>query len=366
MSNVFIHSVGSAVPEHSLLQKEMCELVLSATPQDEKLRNLITAIYGNSGIEKRYAAVADFQNVAGSPPFIPREARAEVGPTTSFRSRMYEEESVKVSMRAVEKMLSNIPSFDRSSITHIVTASCTGFVAPGLDVYLQRALSLSSDVERYHIGFMGCFAAFPALRVAHAIAQSDHDAKILVVCVELCSLHYCHAFDSETIVTNSLFADGAAAVLVSSKPGDGNGSGYLVRSFVSRLIEESGNDIHWRIGDHGFEMTLSMSVPFVIEKNIAALVEDVSRKAGLSSRDVAHWAVHPGGRAILDKAAQALGKERDEFSSSYKILKQYGNMSSATVLFVLEDLLASSVRGNVFAAAFGPGLSAESAVLEAY
>jgi predicted naringenin-chalcone synthase len=366
MSNVYIHSIGTAVPEHSLLQTEMCDLVLSATPNDESIRRLISAVYKNSGIEKRYAAVADFKNVPGSPPFIPHEARAEEGPATSFRNRMYEEESVKVSMRAVEKMLSKIPSFDRCSITHIVIASCTGFVAPGLDLYLQRSLSLSPNVERYMIGFMGCFAAFPALRVAHALAQSDRDAKILVVCVELCSLHYRHVFDSETIVANSLFADGAAAVLVSSEPDDGNGSGYLMRSFVSRLIEDSVNDMSWRIGDHGFEMTLSASVPSAIEKNISALVDDASRKAGILLKDVAHWAVHPGGRAIIDKARQALGKDHDAFASSYRILNQYGNMSSATVLFVLEDLLASSIRGNVFTAAFGPGLSAESGILEAY
>jgi predicted naringenin-chalcone synthase len=211
---------------------------------------------------------------------------------------------------------------------------------------------------------MGCYAALPALKLAADICRSRPEARVLVVALELCSLHLQQKPDREIMVANALFADGAGAALVSAAREDSSGPVFSLERFTSRTLPHSEQDMAWRLGSLAFEMRLSAYVPKLIESNIAPILEDLLREAGLDRSQIALWAIHPGGRAILDRAAGTLRLAPEDLWASYRVLREYGNMSSATLLFVLELLLASQERGMTFAAAFGPGLTVESAILE--
>ena len=223
--------------------------------------------------------------------------------------------------------------------------SCTGFSAPGFDFHLQKSLGLSPGLHRFHLGFMGCFAALPALKLAADICRSRPEARVLVVVLELCSVHLQFKPDREVMVANSLFADGAGAALVSAQRGEAEGSVFRLERFAARTIPESEQDMAWRLGTVAFDMRLSAYVPRLIERNIGAILEDLLAEAGLRRGDVALWAIHPGGRAILDRAAATLGLRPEDLWASYQVLRDYGNMSSATMLFVLELLLAAAGAG---------------------
>jgi predicted naringenin-chalcone synthase len=363
---VKICAVGTAVPQNPISQAAMKDLVLSRTPDDDKLRLLTSKVYEHSAIDTRYSIISDFTSSSDVPSFIPDGAFAHKGPGTAFRNSLFTAASEPLSLEAARNALASLPDFDQESITHIVTASCTGFAAPGVDQYLLRELSLSKTTERYHIGFMGCFAAFPALRTAYALCHTYPLARVLVVCTELCSIHYRHLFDTDTIVSNSLFSDGAAAVIVSADPSVKLQNGFLMKGFSSRILDDTRNEMGWLIGDNGFDMILSAKVPGAIGLHLQSLVDACAEQSGVTTNSIREWAIHPGGRAILDKSAEALGISNDALAYSYNVLRNSGNMSSATILFVLRDMLAAHITGNVFSATFGPGLSAECGMFEAF
>jgi len=280
------------------------------------------------------------------------------------RNELFIREADALSLRAAEKLLSGLPRLDRSRISHLITVSCTGFSAPGFDFHLQKSLGLSPGLHRFHLGFMGCYAALPALKLATDICRSRPEAHVLVVVLELCSLHLQLKPEREVMVANSLFADGAGAALVSARRGAEEGGVFRLERFAARAIPDSEQDMAWRLGSVAFDMRLSAYVPRLIQRNIGAILEDLLAEAGLGRREVALWAIHPGGRAILDRAAASLGLGPQDLWASYQVLREYGNMSSATLLFVLELLLGAREGGRTFAAAFGPGLTVESALLQ--
>jgi predicted naringenin-chalcone synthase len=253
-----------------------------------------------------------------------------------------------------------MPGFDPQTITHLVTVSCTGFSAPGFDFHLVKEFNLTPGIHRFHLGFMGCFAAFPALKLAQSLVRSDPRAQVLVVDVEACTLHFQKDFKPDVVVANALFADGAAALLVSADKGP-----LELHDFRSHIIPGSEDDMAWIIGETGFDMKLSSYVPRLIEGNIGAILERLVADAGWKREDLKLWAVHPGGRAILDKTAQVLGLTHDELDVSYDVLRRFGNMSSVTIFFVLREILDRGRKGKLFACAFGPGLTVESGFLEA-
>jgi predicted naringenin-chalcone synthase len=207
---------------------------------------------------------------------------------------------------------------------------------------------------------MGCFAAFPALKLAQSLVASDPGAQVLIVDVEACTLHFQKDFQPDVVVANALFADGAAAVLVGGEPGP-----YRLHDFRSHIIPGSEGDMAWIIGETGFDMKLSSYVPRLIEGNIGAVLERLFAASGWDRDELKLWAVHPGGRAILDKTAQVLGLTAGELEVSYDVLRRFGNMSSVTIFFVLREILDRGRKGKLFACAFGPGLTVESAFLEA-
>lgn len=359
-----IEAIGTAVPERSISQDMMLEDILSKTPQNRRTRVLLNSIYKRSGIKKRHTVVTNFHGSPELSSFLPIEPERFNGPSTDERNRFFHKKAAQLSVQSARNMLESIPQFDTQGITHIVTASCTGFSAPGFDLAVQKELGLSSSLERFHIGFMGCFAAFPALRTADYICRARPDSKVLVIATELCSIHYKHWFDEDFILANSLFADGSAAALVTGAVGEMNQPGYAIRGFQSRLLPDTNDRMSWMIGDHGFNMTLSARVPEAVSGSIMELANDTAFVAGLDFKSIQGWAIHPGGRAIVDKAKTSLGLNDLQLSASYETLRDYGNMSSATILFVLKRMLEQKAVGPVFAASFGPGLSADSAMLE--
>jgi predicted naringenin-chalcone synthase len=266
------------------------------------------------------------------------------------------------------------------TITHLVTVSCTGFFAPGIDVALIEGLGLPRTVERIHVGFMGCHGAINGLQAADAIVRARPESRVLLCAVELCSLHYCFEWEPSRAVGNAVFADGAAALVIEAGPAtttDGaastNGARapgiansaaprWRIAATGSCLIPSSTEDMTWRIGDRGFEMYLSSSVPGVIKEHLRPWLEAWLAQQGVSIESVGSWAVHPGGPRILSAVEEALGLPRSATAMSREILATCGNMSSPTVLFIIERLQAAGAPRPCVALGFGPGLTAEAAL----
>lgn len=275
----------------------------------------------------------------------------DMWPSTAQRMGIYGDAAPALAVRAI-KALSQQVAID--GITHLVVASCTGFTAPGTDQRIAALLGLSPSVERLLIGYMGCYAAIVALRSARHIVRSQPDARVLVVCVELSSLHLQEEPHIEPLLAMLQFGDGAAAALVTAEPG-----GIALRQPFSTTLPDSADLIRWNLGDHGFAMHLSGKVPGVL----AAALADPAMLP-IPSRDVDLWAIHAGGRSILDAVARGLDLPADALEHSRAVLRAFGNMSSATLLFVLARILAGEEEGQGIALAFGPGLAAEGLTFE--
>ena len=343
-----INRIGVAVPEHDV---HTAFVAFARTLlADERTRAVFDKMVERSGIEHRFSHFEPGRLGAGEVDaggFFRRGAF----PTTGARMKLYERWALDLALRAVADLGTEL-----AGITDVIVASCTGFSAPGLDLQLTRALGLSPSVRRSVIGFMGCSAAVPALRAADAAVRADPAARVLVVNLELCSLHMQETSDLETVLSFLLFGDGCAATLVTAEP-----TGLALGDFRSAVIPDSADLITWHIGDQGFDMRLSGKVPGRIA---GVLREERSRNdghglmQGQAVSEYDHWAVHAGGRTVLDAVEIGLGLAADALAPSRAILRQFGNMSSATVLFVLRRILEAA-PGRGMAMAFGPGMVAE-------
>lgn len=270
-------------------------------------------------------------------------------PSTAERMRRYEAESVPLAVRAVEALGLG----KAAPITHLIIVSCTGLFAPGIDLELIRRCRLAPTVERTTVGFMGCQAGINALKLARHIVRSDPDARVLLVSIELCTLHLQDTTDLDQMLMFLIFADGCAAALISAEP-----VGLELESFYCQVDAECRDLITWNIGDNGFDMFLSGRVPHALSITLRAAGTDIL--AGVPTGRIAHWAVHPGGRSILDAAETALGLDPEALAPSRHVLAEFGNMSSATILFVLKEIAAKAhPEDRGCAMAFGPGLSTE-------
>ena len=465
----YIHRIETVVPETYYEQAFASSLMQRNVDGRDAIKRILRSIYHNSGIRKRHSVIRDFAGTNDTPLFFDGNGNKSAPPDTRMRNEVYTKEARKLFVSLAEKLIRNTPGFDKHDITHIVTVSCTGFFAPGPDYFVVRDLGLSGDIERYHIGFMGCYAAFQGLKMARSFCTSHPDAVVLVLCVELCTLHLQFSDDTDSMISASVFADGGSGALVSARkpvlktlepdnfepdnfepdnfepdnlfknkidknnlepsalsnhagnqaplafgsvhsPVDQN-SKYAASTGVSRkaepapfapmeilslqnaLTDEGEKDMAWTIGNEGFLMKLSTYVPDIIRCNIRPVLDTILNNAGISINDIRHWAVHPGGRAILDKVQEALSLPEQQLAASRYILREYGNMSSATILFVLRELsdqhlikrnhqmqqisehpaaeqFASEGHEHntdtgeiLFAMAFGPGLTIESGLL---
>lgn len=362
-----ILSLGTAVPTTSVSAPEALAVARALCGSHERAAWL-PAIYEGAGITTRHFSferelvedVLAGSTTSGSV-FLPTGDPADHGPSTAERMAHYARHAAPLALRAAGLALerSGQPA---AAITHLVTVSCTGFGAPGVDVALIRDLALAPTTQRTHLGFMGCHAALNGLRVARAFVEADPAACVLLCAVELCSLHYHYGWDPQKVVANSLFADGAAA-LVCVNAAAGPIRAWQATASGSCLIPDSEDAMTWSIGDHGFAMTLSKQVPALIGRHLRPWLVRWLEEQGLGLGDVGSWAVHPGGPRILTAVEAALGLDPLATDASRQTLAENGNMSSPTLLFILERLARDEAPRPCVALGFGPGLHVEAALL---
>ncbi len=350
----YINSIGIANPSYQHEQKDILSFMLNdgaAIEQQKKLR----AAFRASGVETRYSILPDFGAATNTSSFLQNET-----PLVEERMRIYKKEALSLSLQAIENCFQESQGITAASITHLITVSCTGMYAPGLDIDLITQLNLPRTVARACLNFMGCNAAINALRMADAIASAYPNAQVLIVCVELCTLHYQPSTSDDSVLSNTLFSDGAAAVLINSKQKE---SLFEIQQFHSALWKEGNTDMCWDITSKGFEMILSSYVPDLLNNGMQQLLKESPFNIGASD----HLAIHPGGKKILDTLLKTLNKSTEELTDSYEVLKNYGNMSSPTILFVLYTMLQNATakaKEKVSVMSFGPGLTIEAMLLE--
>ena len=361
MSSI-ITAIGTANPQYRFPQMKIFEFMRVAHQLNEVDSGRLKKLYEASGIEFRHSAIEDFGVPQGTYTFFGNKDNLEPFPGTSLRSAFYEENARKLSSEAIDNLQKQF-NFDLQSITHLITVSCTGMYAPGLDIDIIRQLNLPLSTERTCINFMGCYGAFNALKTANYICSAQAEAKVLIVDVELCTLHFQRQNTIENWVANSLFADGAAAVIVEN--GQSAKKGLRLKTFHNTLIPEARDEMGWRIGDHGFEMKLTSSIAKNIGKKIKGVTEQLVNKAKTDQNSIKHVAIHPGGRRILEACEEMLDLPEEALDISYNVLRQFGNMSSVTILFILKEFLTKLQAGEqLMSFAFGPGLTVESMILE--
>jgi predicted naringenin-chalcone synthase len=363
----WIHRIDTIVPEFSFTQ-EAASRKMQEWYADERTKRIIRALHRHSGIETRHSVVANFDREGEAGFFKVGPDGVREGPGTALRNEIFARESRSLSVALARRILGDSPGFRPEDVSHVVTVSCTGFYNPGPDYYIVRDLGIPFSAQRYHLGFMGCYAAFPALRMAAQFCEADPGAVVLVMCLELCSLHVQLRAEEDFLLANSLFSDGAGAAIVSAREPAPGECAFRIDEFHSALVPDGEQDMAWRIGDHGFDIALSSYVPKVIGANIRQIVEASLARGGISPEAVTTWAVHPGGKAILDQVQSKLALRPEQVSHSRETLRKYGNMSSATILFVLADILRAhhgTPAGKVCAMAFGPGMTVEMALLDA-
>lgn len=359
----FVHGIGTASPPNAISQEQAAEMASRyGCSTDEQVRQL-KALHRLTRVRTRHSVVLDAGTGGGGARqsfFPPMRDAGDRGPTTAERMARYERDAPALATAAARSALADAGR-DPREVTHVVSVSCTGFAAPGFDLGLVRQLGLPPTVARTHVGFMGCHAALNALRVARGFAETDPGACVLVCAVELCSLHYQYGWSGEWLVANAIFADGAAA-LVGGAERPAVADVWELACNGAALLEDSAELMSWRIGNHGFEMSLAARVPGVIERELRPWLDAWLAAQRLSVAEVATWAVHPGGPRILESVAQATGIGRSDYAVSQEVLSEFGNMSSPTILFILERLRRRGAPRPCLALGFGPGLAAEAAL----
>jgi predicted naringenin-chalcone synthase len=355
MTTAYINRIATAVPPHNV-HKAFVSFA-STLLEEGTYRNLFRRMSRLSAIDARYSFVNPVSTEDGS--WKDEEQIYEPGnfPITARRMQLFERFAPQIARVALDNL--SVTEGERQSITHVLVTSCTGLYAPGLDFEVVSHLGLNPSVERTMIGFMGCYAAINALKSAHHIVRSEPNAKVLVLNLELCTLHFQEVHDLEQVLSFLVFADGCAASLVSAES-----TGLAIDSFLAVTIPSTSHLITWRIGELGFDMQLSGEVPGQIGRALTASGLQITRGKDPLSIDL--WAVHPGGRSILDSVEKGLALPPDALVSSRSVLSQYGNMSSATVMFVLHQVMQRAQSGQQGCAmSFGPGLTAETMLFHA-
>lgn len=360
--STWIHTIETVVPEHFYTQEFAREFMKTHVGKGGAAARMLHRIYAMSGIEKRHCVIKEFNEENGSGIFFDHQTQAFLNPGTGARNDLYTEEAKNLYIKLAEKCVDS-SGFSKEDITHVITVSCTGFFAPGPDFYVVRALGLPPTTRRYHIGFMGCYAAFPAIKLAETICAENPDAVVLIACVELCTIHLQFSTATDAMISASVFADGGAGAVISKKVPNGKKAVLEIDQLKTTLTDEGEQDMAWTIGDHGFDMILSTYVPDIIQANLGELLTPLL-SGKYKKEDFAYWAVHPGGRAILDKVQQSMELDDALLAPSRNTLKNFGNMSSATVLFVLREILESNPNkiSPIISMAFGPGLTVETGI----
>lgn len=361
-----IISIGLANPKHCIEQTNVFEFMGQAHGLEGSALTRLKALYRATGIKKRYSVINDYQSADSAQwTFYPKNKALNPFPTTEDRARLYAKEAITVSAKASREAF-NQSNISHLEVTHLITISCTGMYAPGLDIDLVHELGLKTSVERTCINFMGCYAAFTGIKLGDQICRANPNAKVLIVATELCTIHFQKGADDDNLLANAIFGDGSAAVLMSATKTDSKNNLVLSpRGFLNEIYPEGSSEMAWNIGNFGFEMKLSAYVPSLIEKGIGELVNRL--KSQSATEQINHYAFHPGGKRILEVIESKLGLSKQADWAGRTILENYGNMSSPTILFVIKQLWDQLTEDNqnesILSLAFGPGLTMESMLL---
>jgi len=363
-------SLGTALPKYKAKQETVGQWMAASFEEQPALGRWLRSLYANSGIETRYACIPDFLEPPGQSRFAPGRPLADAA-TTAERMAIYEREAVTLGTMAGGRTLTAYSDAGHSdlaavtkSVTHLIVVTCTGFFAPGLDLAIAQELNLAPTVERTLIGFMGCAAAFNGLRAATQIVKGQPSARVLVVCIELCSIHIQPGAERENLISASLFADGASACLVGAAAANQRDI-FEIGGFHTRVKPETKSEMVWQIGNHGFALQLSPQIP----EHLAEVAPEALHTLLNGCPQPYFWAIHPGGRAIVDRLVDIFQLKPEQVTASRSVLRCFGNLSSATIFFVLAELrrkLCEEANGQKIegvAMAFGPGLVIEMARL---
>ena len=355
--------IAVANPQHRLPIARSLEIAGLLTPPDVS-RQVLARLHDRVGVEQRNCAILEAD---GSIPLYgiarPGEPSQPRVPGTAERMKAYDRHARELGIAAAREAIA-LAGVDAASITHLVTASCTGFSAPGVDLAMVEALDLPITVRRTHLGFMGCHAAVNALTVAASHAAMHPENRVLVVCVEVSSIHFHTDTRLDRLISNTLFADGAAATVVTNEPGDHEPGSIQLATTASTILPATAELMGWEIGDHGFEMTLGARVPEAIGEAIPTWIDSILSEQGLDRADIGGWAIHPGGPKVIDVVMECLDLPEGADQPSRTILRDHGNMSSATLLHILRRLQIDDVPRPWIGLAFGPGLAGEFILLK--
>lgn len=364
-----LFACATALPKYSIAQEDSASLA-QTLQLSQRWNKALPGLYKKSGVSRRASVLleSDHGDPMARQSFYKTACEQEpLGPTTRQRMQVYALNAADLLRKSCEQTLQNAHAV-ASAVTHLVTVSCTGFCAPGVDHVLIEQLGLDPQIQRTHVGFMGCHGLLNGLRVARALAKSEPESLVLIGAVELCSIHQQYSEDPQQMVANSLFADGAASGLVvasESKAAENTiQNGWHIASSFSLKVDQSHELMGWLIGDHGFQMMLSPEVPSVIERELKAPFQKWLLSQHLALQDIQGWAVHPGGPRILDSVEAGLGLAPSMIQTSRTVLANHGNMSSPTVIFVLNELESQQPgMQNCILLGFGPGLHVEAILL---
>ena len=355
-----IISIGTALPQYKNKQDDILKFMQLVFAMSNVENRKLKFLYHHSGIDYRYSVIPDYSNEIDNWKFYPKTENLEPFPQLEHRINLFNQHAPSLSVDAIQSCIhENISSND---ITHLITVSCTGMSAPGLDLQIMELMDLPKNIYRTSVNFMGCYAAIHALKMADAICSQEKNAKVIIVCTELCTLHFQKEPTLDNITSSLLFGDGSAAALVTNN--DHQKKGLRLDHFYSEVITKGKKDMSWELSSSGFLMTLSGYVPELLEEDFSPLVTRALEKAGMKKNEIAHWCIHPGGKRILDAIYRSLEFNNGELNHSHETLKEVGNISSATILFVLKKIMQNNMHSDqkIFGAAFGPGLTMETFV----
>jgi predicted naringenin-chalcone synthase len=358
-----IISIGTAVPQFKHDQQDILQFMQKIYAMNESENRKLRFLYKQSGIDRRYSIVGDYSRNITDWKFYPQSENLEPFPGLEQRMTWYNKYAAPLSVDAIRNCIDDKIKSDE--ITHLITVSCTGMSAPGLDLQIVELMQLPKNIFRTSVNFMGCYAAIHALKLANAICIAEPNAKVIIVCTELCTLHFQRAPTMDNIASSLLFSDGSAAALITSDNNSANG--IRLKNFYSEILSKGKKDMAWELSSTGFLMTLSNYVPDLLEQDFATFTETALQQNDLTLNDVTHWCIHPGGKRILEAVEKSLDIYKEQLEPSYKILQEYGNMSSATILFVLEKMMNDidyNKPNTIFSAGFGPGLTLETFIAE--
>lgn len=349
-----IISIGTALPAYCHQQGELLKFMQAVYTPTEVERRKLRFLYAQSGIRQRYSVIPDYGRPLSDWKFFPQSEGLEPFPSLEQRMAVYNKQAPLLSVDAIRDCLHNV--LHHKDVTHLITVSCTGMSAPGLDLQVMELLDLQKNIFRTSVNFMGCYAAIHALKLADALCRADKGAKVLIVCTELCTLHFQREATMDNMVSSMLFGDGSAAALVVSD--DVSLEGLTIDSFHSEVVTKGKRDMAWELSSSGFVMTLSNYVPDLIEEDFSGVINNALGNS--SKENITHWCMHPGGKRILEAMQKSIGITRADLQSSYDVLSEFGNLSSATILFVLKKQLEDKTAiQKMVGAALGPGLTVE-------